>query len=135
MEGSFEEGAESSNSQHSTLNYQLSTVPLLSAPMKCPEKVASHHVGDDREQHQENRDPENPAMVHSPPTRRTISVVLVTMVLIVHAKERKHITGPGIVGKEKGPSRTGASEPDWRFRAGLAVPGSARRVFDRTDSS
>ena len=29
-------------------------------------------------------------------------VMLVTMVLIVHTKERKHITGTGVLGKEKG---------------------------------
>jgi len=42
-------------------------------------------------------------------------VMLVTMVLIVHTKVRKHITGTGVLGKEKGPSRTGVSEPDWGF--------------------
>ena len=42
-------------------------------------------------------------------------VMLVAMVLIVHTKERKHITGTGVLGKEKGPSRTGVSEPDRRL--------------------
>jgi len=67
----------------STLNFLF-----LSLPMKRPEKVAGHDVGDDGEQHQENGDPENPTVVHSPPARRTISVVVVTMVLIVHANAR-----------------------------------------------
>jgi hypothetical protein len=71
--------------------------------MKCPEKVAGHDVGDDSEQHQENRHPENPAVVHSPPARsvRMTVVMLVTIVLIVHTKERMHITGTGVLGKEK----------------------------------
>jgi len=77
--------------------------------MKRPEKVAGHDVGDDCEQHQENRDPKNPTVVHSPPARsvRMTVVMLVTMVLIVHTKVRKHIIGTGGLGKEKGPSRTG----------------------------
>jgi len=69
--------------------------------MECPEKVAGHDVGDDGEQHQENRHPENPTVVHSPPARRTISVMLVTMVLIVHTKQRKHINDTGVLEKEK----------------------------------
>jgi len=54
--------------------------------MERPEKVAGHDVGDDGEQHQENRDPENPTMMHSPPARgmRMIVVMLVTMVSIAH---------------------------------------------------
>lgn len=91
----------------STLNYQLST--FLSLPMERPEKIAGHDVSDDAQQHQKNRHPENPTVVHSPPARsvRMTVVMLVTMVLIVHTKERKHITGTGVLGKEKGPSRTG----------------------------
>ncbi len=42
-------------------------------------------------------------------------VMLVTMVLIVHTKERKHITGTSVLGKEKGPSRTAVSDPAPRF--------------------
>ena len=42
-------------------------------------------------------------------------VMLVAMVLIVHTKERKHITGTGVLGKEKGPSLTGVSDPAPRF--------------------
>ena len=85
--------------------------------MKRPEKVAGHDVSDDAQQHQKNRHPENPTVVHSPPARsvRMTVVMLVTMVLIVHTKERKHITGTGVLGKEKGPSRTGGSDPDPRF--------------------
>ena len=93
-----------------------------SPPMECPEKVAGHDVGDDGEQHQENRDPENPTVMHSTPARSTFSVVLVTMVLIVHTKQRKHITATSVLGKEKGPSRTGGSEPAWRFHGRLAFP-------------
>ena len=92
--------------------------------MKRPEKVAGHDVSDDAQQHQKNRHPENPTVVHSSPARsvRMTVVMLVTMVLIVHTKERKHITGTGVLGKEKGPSRTGVSEPDWRFHDKLAFP-------------
>jgi hypothetical protein len=98
------------------LNTQLSTLNLFpSLPMKRPEKVAGHDVGDDGEQHQENRDPENPAMVYSPPARnvRMTVVMLVTMVSIVHRKQSKHISDTGVLGKENG--RAGGSEPDWRF--------------------
>jgi hypothetical protein len=79
--------------------------------MKRPEKIAGHDVGDDAQQHQKNRHPENPTVVHSPPARsvRMTVVMLVTMVLIVHTKERKHITGTGVLGKEKGPSGTSGS--------------------------
>jgi hypothetical protein len=91
----------------STLNYQLST--FLSLPMERPEKVAGHDVSDDAKQRQKNRHPENPTVVHASPARsvRMTVVMLVAMVLIVHTKERKHITGTSILGKEKGPSRTG----------------------------
>jgi hypothetical protein len=85
--------------------------------MKRPEKVAGHDVGDDGEQHQENGDPENPTVVHSPPARsvRMIVVMLVTMVSIVHRKQTKHIIDTSVLGKEKGPSRAGGSEPDRRL--------------------
>ena len=78
--------------------------------MKRPEKVAGHDVNDDAHQHQKNRHPENPTVVHSPPARsvRMTVMMLVTMVLIVHTKERKHITGTSVLGKEKvraGPAR------------------------------
>jgi len=86
---------------------------FLSPPVECPEKVARHDVGDDSEQHQENRDPENPAVMHSPPARsvRTTVVMLVTMVSIVHAKQRKHISGTGGLGKEKGRLSVPSSPP------------------------
>jgi len=85
--------------------------------MERPEKVAGHDVSDDAQQHQKNRHPENPTVVHSPPARsvRMTVVMLVAMVLIVHTKERKHITGTSVLGKEKGPSRTGVSDPAPRF--------------------
>jgi hypothetical protein len=91
--------------------------------MKRPEKVAGHDVGDDGKQHQKNRDPENPTVMHSPPARsaRMTVVILVTVVSIVHRKQAKHITGTGNLGKEKGPSRPGTSEPDWHFRGGMVV--------------
>jgi len=90
------------NTQLSTLNF----LPLSSA-MECPEEVAGHDVGDNGEQHQENRDPENPTVVHSAPARRAISVVLVTMLSIVHTKQGSDITSTGVLGKEKRPSWTG----------------------------
>ena len=79
--------------------------------MERPEKVAGHDVGDDGEQHQKNRDPENPTVVHSSPARsvRMTVVMLVTMVSIVHAKQTKHIIDTSVLEKEKGPSRTGGS--------------------------
>jgi hypothetical protein len=89
----------------------------LSLAMKRPEKVAGHDVGNDGEQHQKNRDPENPTVMHSPPmwsVRMTV-MIFVPMVSIVHKKQAKHITGTASFGKEKGPNRTGGSEPDWRF--------------------
>ena len=62
-------------------------------------------------------------------------VMLVTMVLIVHTKERKHITGTGVLGKEKGPSRTGGYArndearfaPSKRFLRFLHI---ARAIFE-----
>ena len=76
--------------------------------MKCPEKVAGHDVGDDGKQHHENREPDNSTVVHSTPTRRTIAAMLVTIVSIVHRKQTKHIIDTSVLGKEKGPSRTGS---------------------------
>jgi len=64
--------------------------PLL--PTERPEEIAGHDVGNNGEQHQKNRDPENPTVMHSPPpwsVRMTV-VMLVTMVSIVHAKQTKH---------------------------------------------
>jgi hypothetical protein len=80
--------------------------------MKRPEKVAGHDVGDDGQQHQENGDPENPTVVDSTPTRsvRMIAVMLVTMLWIVHTKERKHIIDTSVPGKEKVPS---SPPPAW----------------------
>jgi hypothetical protein len=55
--------------------------------MQRPEKVTSHDVGDNGEQHQKNRDPEDPTVVHSPPARNAIPVMLMAMVLIVHTNK------------------------------------------------
>jgi hypothetical protein len=83
--------------------------------MNRPEKIAGHDVGNNGEQHQKNRDPENPTVMHSPPTwrvRMTV-VILAPMVSIVHRKQAKHITGTDSFENEKGrsglpvPSRTG----------------------------
>jgi len=76
--------------------------------MERPEKVAGHDVGDDGEQHQKNRDPENPTVVYSSPARsvRMTVVMLVTMVSIVHAKQTKHIIDTSVLEKEKGPGST-----------------------------
>jgi hypothetical protein len=115
----FATAQHSTNASPARDNSQLSRP--LSAPMKCPEKVAGHDVGDNGEQHQENGDPENPTVMHSPPTRSTFAVMLVT-VLIVHTKQKKHITDTRLLGKEKGPSRTGGSKPDRRFHDRLAFP-------------
>jgi hypothetical protein len=100
-------------SESSDLNLQL----FLSLAMKRPEKVAGHDVGDDGEQHEKDRNPENPTVMHSTPARsaRMTVVILVTMVSIVHRKQGGHITDTSLLGKEKGPSRTGGSEPGWRF--------------------
>jgi hypothetical protein len=96
--------------------------------MERPEKIAGHDVSDDAQQHQKNRHPENPTVVHSPPARsvRMTVVMLVIMVLIVHTKERKHITGTGVLGKEKGPSRTGGS-----CRTGVSE--ADRRLYHSTE--
>ena len=90
--------------------------------MERPEKVTGYDVGDDGEQHQNNRDPENPTVMHSPPTRsvRMTVVILMPMVSIVHRKQGKNITGPGSFEKEKGPGRTDGSGPDWRFHESTA---------------
>jgi len=78
--------------------------------MKRPEKVAGHDVGDDAQQHQKNRHPENPTVVHSPPARsvRMTVVMLVTMVLIVHTRKGSTLPAPAFLEKKK-------------VRAGLAV--------------
>jgi hypothetical protein len=86
--------------------------------MKRPEKVAGHDVGDDAQQHQKNRHPENPTVVHSPPARsvRMTVVMLVAMVLIVHTKEKEAHYRRRRAWKRK------RSEPDWRFHDRLAFP-------------
>jgi len=76
--------------------------------MKRPEKVAGHDVGDDGKQHHENREPDNSTVVHSTPTRRTIAAMLVIMGLVIHRKQTTHISDTSVLGKEKGPSRTGS---------------------------
>jgi len=78
--------------------------------MKRPEKVAGHDVGDDAQQHQKNRHPENPTVVHSPPARsvRMTVVMLVTMVSIVHASKQSTLSTLASLKKKK-------------VRAGLAV--------------
>jgi hypothetical protein len=93
---------------------ELST--FLSLPMKRPEKVAGHDVSDDAQQHQKNRHPENPTVVHSPPARsvRMTVVMLVTMVLIVHTKEAHY--------RHRRAWKRKRSEPDWRFHDKLAFP-------------
>jgi len=71
--------------------------PLL--PTERPEEIAGHDVGNNGEQHQKNRDPENPTVMHSPPpwsVRMTV-VMLVTMVSIVHAKQTKHIIDTSVL--------------------------------------
>ena len=80
----------------------------LSLPTERPEKIAGHDVGDDGEQHQKNRDPENPTVVYSSPARsvRMTVVMLMTIVSIVHAKQTKHIIDTSVLEKEKGPGRT-----------------------------
>jgi hypothetical protein len=90
--------------------------------MKRPEKVPGHDVGEDGEQHQKNRNPENPTVMHSTPARsvRMTVVILVTMVSIVHRKQRGHITGTSPSWKRKSPNRTGGSEADWRFHESTA---------------
>ena len=95
--------------------------------MQCPEKVAGHDVGDDGEQHHENREPENPTVVHSTPTRRTIAAMLVIMGLVVHRKQTTHISDTGVPEKEKGQNRIDDSKlsmaslrPDRRFRDSTA---------------
>jgi hypothetical protein len=90
--------------------------------MKRPEKVPGHDVGGDGEQHHKNRNPENPTVMDSTPARslRMPVVILMTVVSIVHRKQRSHITGTSLLGKEKGPSRTGSSEPDWQFHESTA---------------
>jgi len=71
--------------------------PLL--PTERPEEIAGHDVGNNGEQHQKNRDPENPTVMHSPPpwsVRMTV-VMLMPMVSIVHAKQTKHIIDTSVL--------------------------------------
>lgn len=97
--------------------------------MKRPKKIAGHDIGNNGEQHQKNRDPENPSVMHSPPTwnvRMTV-VILVPMLSIVHRKQASTLLELTALEKKK-------------VRSGLPVPSSpcqlidlamARRVFDR----
>jgi hypothetical protein len=91
--------------------------------MKCPEKVAGHDVGDHGEQHQENRHPENPTVMHSPPARSVIVVMFATMVSIVHPKKKSTLPASAFLEKKKG---TGVSEP------ATASLRSNQRFHDRT---
>ena len=85
--------------------------------MKRPEKIAGHEVGNDGEQHQKNRDPENPTVVHSSPARSARMTVgmLVIMVSIVHRKQTSILSTLASLEKKKVragpaiPSRTGGS--------------------------
>jgi hypothetical protein len=89
--------------------------------MECPKEVAGHYVGHDGEQHQENRDPKDPTVMHSTPARsvRMIVVMLVIMLSIVHTmqgqpcrpqKVKVSSTLPALASLEK-------KKGDWRFRA------------------
>ena len=82
--------------------------PLL--PTERPEEIAGHDVGNNGEQHQKNRDPENPTVVYSSPARsvRMTVVMLVTMVSIVHASKQSTLSTLASLKKKK-------------VRAGLAV--------------
>jgi hypothetical protein len=53
---------------------------------QAPEQVAGHDVRDHGKQHQKQRDPKNPAVVHPLPARtmRMSFVVLVIMLCFVH---------------------------------------------------
>jgi hypothetical protein len=55
--------------------------------MERPEKITRHHIGDNGEQHEKNRNPENPTVVHSPPAGSTIPVMFMTMLSFVHTKQ------------------------------------------------
>ena len=72
--------------------------------MERPEKVAGHDVDNDGEEHQENRDPENPTVVHSPPARsvRMTVVIILTMVSIVHRKQQSILMTLAFLEKKKG---------------------------------
>lgn len=79
--------------------------------MERPEKIAGHDVSDDGKQHQKNRDPENPTVMHSPPpwsVRMTV-VILVPMVSIVHRKQAN--TLPELAALEKKKVRVGLTVP------------------------
>ncbi len=85
--------------------------------MKRPEKVAGHDVGDDGEQHQENGDPENPTVVHSPPAREC-------------ENDRRDARDYGFDRSQKANKahyrhrrawKRKRSEPDWRFPTRTAV--------------
>jgi hypothetical protein len=56
-------------------------------PVERPEKITSHDVGNNGKQHQKNRDPKNPAMVHSTPVRNTMPMMFMTMLSLVHMKQ------------------------------------------------
>jgi hypothetical protein len=43
---------------------------LFRRATQAPKQVAGHDVGDHGKQHQEDRDPKNPTVVHSLPARR-----------------------------------------------------------------
>ena len=52
---------------------------------QAPEQVASHDVGDHGKQHQKERDPKNPAVMHPLPARMMMNfVVLVIVLCLVH---------------------------------------------------
>jgi hypothetical protein len=85
--------------------------------MKRPEKVAGHDVSDDAQQHQKNRHPENPTVVHSPPAasvRMTVAM-LVTVVLIVHTKKSSILPTLAFLEEKKVRAEPAGSDPDPRF--------------------
>jgi len=71
--------------------------------MQWPEEITGHDVDGDARAASENRDPENPTVVHSAPARRArmISVVVVTMLWIVHTNQRWRTTLPAVLEKKK----------------------------------
>ena len=72
--------------------------------MERPEEIAGHDVGNNGEEHQENRDPENPTVVHSTPARsvRMTAMILLTMVSIVHRKQQSILMTLPFLEKKKG---------------------------------
>ena len=66
---------------------------LLRLATQTPGQVAGHDVSDHGEEHQENRDPENPTMVYSLPT----GTMRMIFVRLVHAK--RQVTGELEAGK------------------------------------